>query len=180
MRYRILIILLAFMSLQSCKKDQSAIPNIYWGEVTAIKNGEVWTGKIYAQSNEPFDGFTIRVDVYDKWEFQREALFLAKIPYKEQRNLIDTIKASVDTTLTGASYATLVDDGDVLGDIFKVYGEKTDNHVTITSYNERTKEVKGEFQVTLIFDKLDSRSDPSAPDTIRFTNGKFHTKIKDK
>ncbi|MDO6389558.1 hypothetical protein Q4E40_05435 [Pontibacter sp. BT731] len=81
--------------------------------------------------------------------------------------------------MTGSSYSTLVDDGDVLGDIFKVYGKAVDNYVTITSFNEKTREVKGEFQVTLVFDQLDNRNDPTAPDTIRFTNERFHTKIND-
>ena len=175
-----LVLLLAVLvSFQSCKDDPSFIPDIYWGEVSALKNGQPWKGLIYAQPNKPY-GFFVRIDVFKNQEFHREALTIFKIPYDIQKNTIDTIRFEIDTALTGASYATLVDDGDVLGDGFKVYEGETENYITVTSYNEETGEVGGEFEVTFVFSEPGgNRSDPSAPDTIRFTNGQFHTKVKE-
>lgn len=171
------IIMILFIGLPSCKKETlSTIPDIYWGEVSATKNGESWTGKVYAgRIRIESYGFFVTVDVYNGQEFMRERLILSKIPYLEQANTIHL----VDTVLTDASYGTLVDDGDVVGDIYKVIEGESDNFVTITSYNEETKEVKGNFQVTFVFDETDTKSDPTAPDTIRFTSGEFHTKIID-
>lgn len=170
------IVIILFIGLPSCKKENvSTISDIYWGEVSATKNGEPWTGKIFARLSNT--RFNVIVDVYNEQKFLREVFRIFKIPIQEQWNKIDSIKPNVDTALTRASYATLVDDGDVVGDIFNVLDGESENFVTITSYNEETNEVKGNFQVTFVFDETDNKSDPTARDTIRFTNGEFHTKV---
>lgn len=177
---RLLILSILIPVLYSCKEEQSLIPDIYWGEVSAIKNGQPWSGLIYARPNEPY-GFYIRIEVFNEQEFHREALTIFKIPNELKKNRIDTVQAEIDTLLTGASYATLVDDGDVLGDLFKVYEGEMENYITITSYNEETGEVRGNFEVAFVFGEgvVGTKSDPTAPDTIRFTNGQFHTKIRE-
>lgn len=175
-----MIFLIPLTILQSCKEDPSIIPDIYWGEASAIKNGEPWSGRIYAQPNEPYGyGFDISIDVFNNQEFLREVLHIAKIPYNMSKTKIDTLDIRVDVTLTAASYSSLVDDGDVLGDLFKVYEGEEENYIIITEYNEETGEIRGEFEVAFVFDEgpLGTRSDPTVPDTIRFTNGTFHTKI---
>ena len=176
----LLISLIFVMTLQSCREEPSLIPDIYWGEASATKNGQPWSGLIYAQPNEPYGyWFDISIRVFNTQEFLRESLFFFKIPYAIQNNQIDTIEARVDTTRTGAFYATLVDDGDVVGDIFDVYNGESENYISVTSYDKSSGEVRGEFAVTFVFDVTDNRSDPTAPDTIRFTNGQFHTKIRE-
>ena len=181
MKNLLLLSILAF-SIQSCEEEQSIIPDVYWGEVSATKNGQPWSGLIYAQPNEPYGyGFSISIDVYNKQEFLRESLHIAKIPYEFGRNRIDTLGIRVDTLLTAASYATLVNDGDILGDLFKVYEGETESFISITSYNEKTGEVSGDFEVIFVFGEgvVGTKSDPTAPDTVRFANGKFRTKIRE-
>lgn len=176
----LLILLTVLTAFQSCQEEPSLIPDIYWGEASAIKNGEPWNGLIYAQPDEPYGyGFSISINAFNKQQILRENLHFYKIPYIVKKNKIDTIELRIDTVLTGASYNTILDDGDVLGDIFDVYNGASENYIRVTSYDENSGEVRGEFAVTFVFDETDNRSDPTAPDTIRFTNGQFHTKIRE-
>jgi hypothetical protein len=55
---------------------------------------------------------------------------------------------------------------------------KENNYLQIDEYNKDTKEIKGRFQVTFVLKYL-PKSRSSDPDTIRFTNGVFHTKVFD-
>ena len=171
---RLQIFLLMFSVLVSCVDD---FPEYYWGTVSALKNGEPWNGQIFAGLYEPY-GFFIHVDVFNDQGIHRELFIISKIPAEEQRNRIDTIRERVDTVLTAASYGT--SDGDVQGDLFIVLEGEFENYVTVTSYSEITGEVRGEFAVSFIFgERGGHRSDPSAPDTIRFTKGEFHTLIRE-
>lgn len=177
MRYVFFQLLLVLASLQSCQKETSDFADIYWGEASALKNGAHWQGSVYARPHEPY-GFYVRMDAFDARGFHREALTIFKIPLSVQHNEIDTVREEANTALTGATYSTLVDDGDVLGDLFRVYGGG-DNHVTVSSFNAATGEVAGEFAVTLVFaGPPDTRSDSTASDTICFKEGRFHTKIR--
>jgi len=53
-----------------------------------------------------------------------------------------------------------------------------DNFLEITDYDSISGEIEGIFQLTFVRDPeyLDYNPDPSAPDTIRFTDGWFHTR----
>nr|WP_295929694.1 hypothetical protein [uncultured Dyadobacter sp.] len=68
----------------------------------------------------------------------------------------------------------LLSDGDVGGDCYYTV-DSENNYIQIDSYNEKTKEIKGSFQLTLAARK--PRSSDALPDTLRFRNGRFYTKI---
>ncbi|MGG7666324.1 hypothetical protein [Dyadobacter sp. BHUBP1] len=51
-----------------------------------------------------------------------------------------------------------------------------DNYIQINSYNAKTQEIKGSFQLTLANARI-SRSSDVLPDTLRLRNGRFHTRI---
>ena len=55
--------------------------------------------------------------------------------FSQKSNKIDTIESILDTVLTGASYYTILDDRDVLGDIFNVYNGESENYITVVSHN---------------------------------------------
>jgi len=65
-------------------------------------------------------------------------------------------------------------DQDVLYGVYKVLESDTTNAITISSYDSVSREIKGTFNVTFVPEHLPY---PGAPDTIRFRNGQFHTKI---
>lgn len=164
--------------INSCNKENSLIPDIYWGEVTALKNGESWNGKIRATPNALYGyGFDIRVDVYNEYDIKIEYFNIARIPYLERYYIIDTIKSYVDTVLTGATYLTL--NGDVIYNSYDVFPGDIDNFINVTSYNETTREVEGAFEVMFVKIQRPPGNIPSSPDTLRFTNGIFHTKVNE-
>jgi len=70
-------------------------------------------------------------------------------------------------------YTTIPEDGDVLGDVFKLDKTK-DNTIEITEISGN--EIKGKFNATLIRDTSRPKYLESY-DTLRFTDGVFHTRI---
>jgi hypothetical protein len=67
--------------------------------------------------------------------------------------------------------------GDTLGDRFQLI-ETVDNFFAIDSYDSISKVITGSFQGTYVNDRIPSNSN-WYPDTLKFTNGKFRTKIFD-
>jgi hypothetical protein len=65
---------------------------------------------------------------------------------------------------------------DVVGARYDLF-EKEENYIEIEEYNPATKELKGRFQMTVVFDNHGSTEYPG--DTLRFTNGQFHTRVID-
>ena len=176
-KYIIVYSYIMIIFCNSCKKEEDIIMNPYWGEISASINSQKWkNGQIYAISNVQGIGFSIIVDVYDKFDFLREHLIIYKIPKIE--GIYPILKSySQDTTAkTGALYATLQDDGDVLGDVYRLVATE-DNYIEVASISG--DEVEGAFQVTFAIDDSRAKVFPLAPDTIRFTNGFFHTRLND-
>lgn len=60
------------------------------------------------------------------------------------------------------------------GDSFRIL-PKSDSYLQINSLNMATGEISGEFKFTMVVYGI--KDDSSLPDTLRFTNGRFHTKI---
>jgi len=83
---------------------------------------------------------------------------------------------NLDKNRVMSSFVTLSNDGDVLCHTYGVLeSDSLNNWVKITKYDEKTKELSGEFSVTYI--KTRECATLSYPDTIRIRNGVFHTKI---
>ena len=174
-KYFIVGLVLFFLS---CKKEEINIGSeYYWGNVSANFNNKEWeNGKIHGTSNTLNIGFDIIVDVYNEVGFLRESLHIYQIPKIEGVHSILNSIHQDSTNQPGALYNTLQDDGDVLGDVYRlVIGEN--NFIEISSINGN--EVEGAFQVTFAIDDSRDKVFPLAPDTIRFTNGFFHTRLND-
>ncbi|MCB0395062.1 MAG: hypothetical protein KDD36_00320 [Flavobacteriales bacterium] len=178
MRYLVTLLLILPL-LQGCKPDPILLQG-YEGEATAVKNGQPWRALIRAVPNKPLGyGFDILMEVYNEYQFQRESLFIFRIPYQNQMNLIDTIGWHTDSLITGAFYATLAEDGDVMDNAYYVFNDvHFDNYLTVTHYNKHTGEVSGVFQLMVVIDPDDPKQYPNAVDTIRFEHGKFTTVIR--
>ena len=169
-----------------CTKDETRpiSPNQrrpYWGSVSAKRNGVNWKANIYAgyhplaNSTERF-GFTC--DVYAKLDndsVMREAFRVLNI---EKRSYLSDLDSAVyDTTrayhyanqTTFATYHRFYDDGDVISMSYLI-AENQPHWVQIDSFNEFTKETSGTFSITFI-----SRDQP---DTVRFTDGHFQTRVQ--
>jgi hypothetical protein len=68
MKNFVLIGAVTICGLFSCTKEKD--DDIYWGEVTAQKNNEAWSGKIRCLNNKPYgQGIDIQVQVYNSKKF---------------------------------------------------------------------------------------------------------------
>lgn len=148
------------------------------GLAWAQKNGKYWQSHIYAiQRNETSEYFTINLSVYGGSGTKRQSLGFMTL---EKDTLTATLKRPTNTEdgLNAAFFATLTPEGDVLCDVFMVYEpDSLTNIITITEFNEQTREVRGKFNVTFIRDNELEPCDPEAPEFIRFTDGEFYTKL---
>jgi hypothetical protein len=171
----LLIILVVFTTVFIRCKEEYAEPEYYWGEATAELNGQYWISKIWgAERNNLID---ITLHKFNQANLRRENFFLYKIP--PQIGVYKILKTSADSAAdtTGIFYNTLEDDGDVILDIYHLNETDSTHFVQITAYNEKTTIVEGTFQVSLIRDATRPKRHPHIADTLRFTNGRFKTKI---
>jgi hypothetical protein len=88
---------------------------------------------------------------------------------------IDSTSVRDIDDLHGAIYYTLQDDG-TAGESYDILEGIVENRLKITQ--KRGDEIWGEFQVAFAKDLRYGEQDPTVPDTVVFTNGVFHTKIR--
>lgn len=162
-----------------------------WGSFSAKMNGKVW-GQSYPNGFQEIRGHTtsggtninqcpeesywILLEWYNKQGFNREELFLKKIPLKAGKYKV--IPFTPNCQMTDPIYAifyTSIDDGDVLGDTYNLL-PTYDNFVQVDNYDNYTKEIRGKFQLTFVV--ATKAYGHFLPDTLRLTEGSFHTKIK--
>ncbi len=171
--------------LFTCNKDDDGNPYYwnrdYWGEATALKNGEQWNALIYGhrRSVPTHIGASFSIDVYDVFGdvgFWRQALSFFRVPLeKGTYNLVKSV-AQDSLESPGANYIFILQDGDVAGDLFTIL-ESEENYIEVLSFDD--DEIAAGFQVTFVRYNLETISNPEVPDTIRFTNGYFHTRLND-
>jgi hypothetical protein len=181
MRFIKLSTLIILIGIGSCNKEKrNKLPGEYYGNAIATKNNAEWASgfvrcKIDINCNNGKLG--IEFLKFNERGFLRETFFLLNIlqkvgSYKIYPSINYNSDRCVDSLIRGL-YATSVDDGDVAGDDYNVL-PADNNNITITDYNTSTKEIKGTFEVSFIITR---KFNPLAPDTLRFKNGVFYTKI---
>lgn len=164
------------------------LPN--WGYLTAEMNGSDWsqtyknayqvTHGIVSDRNDPQGLFYDLISVLHSPEgYDRQHLLFQNIPFEPHTGRYKLVSCNPHAGCDSSdkpivTLFELVSDGDVSGDLFYT-ADSEDNYIQIDSYNEKTKEIKGSFQLTLAI-QMPRRSN-ALPDTLRFRNGRFHTKI---
>jgi hypothetical protein len=161
--------------LSSCNNDD-AVPDIYTGEVTALKNGEIWTAKCYV-STITDSTYVLVADTFSKQGFWREAFDIRQFVIDFKRQNILTINKQNQAGVLSVEYATLIDDGDVVGDIYELDTTATDNFIQILSYNASKNYIEGIFSVSLNLSR-DDKDGPTPPEKLEFTYGTFRAKVK--
>lgn len=165
------------------------LPN--WGYLTADMNGSDWS-KTYKNAYQVTHGaisyldkpqgvfYSISSMLYTAEGYNRQEMLFQNIPFSPQTGRHRVVSCNAYASCKSSNKPNvalfeLLSDGDVSGDCFNTV-DSEDNYIQIDSYNAERKEIKGHFQLTLANARI-PRSSKALPDTLRFRNGRFHTKI---
>jgi len=174
MNIPMLIVTVLMLSLAACDKTPPVEDDSpYWGTTDAMINGEQWSGEPFSFVNiNHGNGYEIIIDSLDKYGIRRASLSFSKVPFQPGQYPLTNTFPQTDDGLVGAHYFVL-DDDVILGN-YAVLESDSSSFITLTSYDSISKELKGVFDITFI---VDNRPNASYPDTIRFRNGQFHTRL---
>lgn len=181
LRYSFL--LLGFFATMGCSEEETN-PDWwlfdYWGEITAIKNNEGLERAFIIGHDHTLNptlnhpGLTIGIDIYNEKNFESESLTFIQVPCEIGRyNLVSTDPNTHD--LPTVSYLTIIEDGHVAGDVYIVDTTKI-NVIEISELTE-SDEVFGTFELNMIRDTSRVPVSILTLDTVRFTEGYFHTRL---
>ncbi|MDX1910885.1 MAG: hypothetical protein SFV22_05335 [Saprospiraceae bacterium] len=106
----------------------------------------------------------------------KESLFIYKLPDWEGDFALSLTGVRDVDDLHGAVYHSLEDDG-TAGDSYDLLEGIVENHLKIT--RKKGDEYWGEFQAAFVKTTAFGEQDPTAPDTVVFTEGRFHVKLKE-
>lgn len=186
-----LSILGTIVFLNACKKNVDPLPSYYWGNVNAQKNGqdwmsepEGWTLTLYGVvetrgARIKKDSFALLIDKFNENNEMRERIGISGIPMKIGKYTIYTATEAINydrDTVPMASFTLSDQDGDVLIGYYDVL-ETEQNNISVDVIDTIKNEVRGKFNITFInaYPKVGA-----IPDTIRFKNGVYFTKIHKK
>ncbi|MCP4551977.1 MAG: hypothetical protein GY834_08075 [Bacteroidetes bacterium] len=172
--YFFLVFIVFFLIQFSCDKDIIEDKHPEWSKVTALKNKIAWESEAVAfiEISETKTLLSIPANVHNEDGFWREGLSFGNIDLLIGKHII---LGSLTDTLY-ARYTTLMADGDVVEDRFIVC-EDVENFIDIQTLDTIEMKLSGNFKVTFIRDINDPITNPSLPDTIRFTEGSFSLKM---
>ncbi len=144
------------------------LPDDYWGEASAEKNGELWVAHpacwIDLVNNT---NINIQIDSFYSGSYLAESLTIVAIP-----PFPGTYKILKSGPLPH-SYLDISDGDQQLG-LYLISESDSTNQMTLDSYDTLSKEIKGTFNLTFL---VEHRPYSYSPDTIRFRDGKFHGKL---
>ena len=161
--------------VSSCNKQDDPLDKFYWGEVTALKNGSAWEGRPRCLIDKPYEqGIDFIFEMFNEQKFHRDNLFFFKIPNNIGNYQLSITEIRDIDSLQGATYHTSIDDG-TSGDSYNLLNGIVDNQIIID--RKEGDELWGTFQAAFVKDTTYMPEDPLSPDTVIFTNGRFHTKL---
>ncbi len=165
---KICILILVVLTFISCKKDKLN-PN----SAEATINGIEWSGSTYVQGLEE-DEKNFSLVMFDANEngFLLLNHLYTNIPKKVGRYELGTAPWNREGKV-GSGFWFLEDDL-ILATYQLIETDSLTNHLTVDSYNEETKEVKGSFQSTFT---LRPPNTFNQVDTVRVMNGSFSVVI---
>jgi len=187
---RRIVLLIINLGVLGCDFGRTFLPeNPSLGTLTAKMNGNEWTHTYKnAYQTVQFSSIppstlvpcnTDRLDLfsslYSTEGYLRQQLFFMRVPEILGKHSIIPFSGKCDENdpIYCVLY-TIEQDGDVLAEIYTTL-KGSDSYMQIDKFNKKTGEIKGAFQVTLVMEKRGDN--PNLPDTLRFTNGRFHTKM---
>jgi hypothetical protein len=178
-----LVYLACFLSFFACKKEPST-PSLIKekikesnGSLSAKMNGNTWshpyvTGYIGADSK-----FEINTSFFEG-EIERQNLSISTIDLNttEEQRINKHAAPNIGIKTTSIFFAHHDDAGE--DDYIVLENSDTRNYVIIEDYDAARKEITGSFQLTLYRKGIHKPQAQGLPDTMRFTEGKFHATLK--
>ena len=182
----ILFSMFTIFLLIGCQSD-IAVPQNSWGYFKADVNGRRWA-KTFKNAYQAVRGSEDYPDslnrnkisvyslLFDHTGSLQEQFYFENIPLKPGRyKILHTKNPSGTDSISVSSSLTTFIDYDVFRDEYEVLNSES-NYLQIDQYQVNgNREIKGRFNVTFILKS--KREFNSYDDTLRFTNGSFHTKI---
>ncbi|WP_338769309.1 hypothetical protein WAF17_09575 [Bernardetia sp. ABR2-2B] len=169
--------------MSSCSKEEVRLNRNYWGEVQVLKNGETWKPFIYATTDvKNSEVIYVEMGYYSKQGISKEVLTLSQISKRIGFNSIISDKVGTDiqdenNIINYSSYYSLIADGDVICSSYQVDDSvEVAGYVNVTKYDAESGILEGTFEVTLVKDRS---CEENAPDTLRFTEGVFYTRVQE-
>ena len=181
-------ILPALIVLYSCNQMIQHPPQkLSIGTVEAEMNGSTWTSS-YKNAYQVVRGgrhtavpcikssLYINIELYSPEGFLRQQLLFSKIP-KQPGSYAIVGKSPPNCSEKDSVYCglyTSIDDGCIAESAYEVVAAYP-NFFRIDRSNKETSEIEGRFQMMLV--KTNQLFVTSLPDTLRFTDGHFMTKV---
>ncbi len=178
MRNLVLIFLLIGVYFSSCSDDDEN-PFGFTGSATALKNSEQWSSGLRVTKNLPFDiGIDLNFTVLNQEGLQRENLGIVRVrtSLEIQKIYLTLFDNQIENDSLAILYSTLIDDGDVVGDIYGIDTTYNDNFIQLTNIDSKKCEISGIFNFKLILIR-DDNDGPTPPDFLEFTSGRFTTRV---
>jgi hypothetical protein len=168
-----IFLLLASLML-SCKEPviEPQKPDIYFGECSAVLNGEPWGACAYAKSK--LDGtefITVFGNRYNESQLLIETLNIINVPLEIGEYQFD-YRRNPDNPY---GFFTFKHVDLALADYFVQEGVEARGEVSLTRYDTLSREVEGYFDCVLYL--IQKPGKPDAPDSLVFTDGYFYTRI---
>ncbi len=176
---QLFFIVFSLFTFVCCKKEKEPItqPFAYWGESSFQVNGSTIEASPYSFLVEPDSTVIIILNVLNPSETKTGSLSFHNIPIRTGvYPLQKRVWSLPDNGLPFTFFHELADDV-ILGE-YNLLESKPSNQFTITSFDKETNELMGTFDVTFVLDSLDKILNPTLLDTLRFSDGYFHTKVR--
>ncbi len=173
--------LLFLVFCSACEKSDEISKNpIFWGEATALQNGKPWRADPFARKNlfKP-ERMDIKMDSLLGGVRIVEALNLSNVPLKPGTYSVRKGDRTVPFSEQQDAWATFgLTNQDVIYAIYHVWeSDSRSNFVTVISVDSvKGGEVRGTFDLTFVVWR---KAFSYMPDTVRFRNGRFHTRFID-
>jgi hypothetical protein len=178
---RLLLLILVFTLYQSSCNEKDTSPSLTTdGEAFAKKNGVIWESfvvKIDRYSVDENFSLILNMLIIDNQDYPRENFSIFRIKNSFNRQLILNSKRESSSDSLGVFYSTLIDDGDVVGDIYELDTSTMNNFIQITNYNSIKNQIEGIFNVSLIISRDDGIGEVP-PEKIDFIEGKFKVNVE--
>lgn len=184
MRLNILITLLilsSFVFLQSCGESiepEDVLGQYADGTFNATRNGQAWEANGFIVQDVRFPStYVLLVGKFNEQFFRRESFnFSQLINNRDREEVYPRVSFSERTADTiRVSYNTVLDDGDVIGDVYQIVREGNDNWFQFSEYDPATRRLQGRFEIHLVLaeEEMGRVPEPDAEPTIDFVDGTF-------